>query len=431
MPKMLPRLGRALMGLVGVGAIAAVSLSLISKPPVYPWSQHRALEAHSVADGDNAYLGYVRVARSLHLPNDFAGLERLKGLPAGAAEVKQAVAANTTALAQLHTANQLSGLQSVKRAGLEEAAPLPRGLAQLGWLAGSAARERLDAGQPGGMEAAADGLTLGVRLAYDFDDPLILSLVGIRVQDDMRTRLGPDRSWLPRLTDAELTTFAARLDALSRYQQPVDRMLVGEREVVVEGLLRSADGTPLPSKTPVGRMLTTLGLDKVMMRKAAADTAARFDGQMDGLATRDFAGMQRQAMAYDAWGQSSWRLLAGSAFHPVDTGAYILANLGPSYERTAILLLEAESRLAALRVHVALERYRRAKGALPTQFEQLVPTYLPTVPPDPFKPAQPLGHAGAHLWSVGWDGTDDHGRQPLPPAKQRGAENTHGDLVLD
>ena len=61
----------------------------------------------------------------------------------------------------------------------------------------------------------------------------------------------------------------------------------------------------------------------------------------------------------------------------------------------------------------ALERFRLAKGHYPSVLEELCPTYLGQLPEDPVGEGSYRYHRlnsdSFKLWSVGWDGKDDHG----------------------
>jgi hypothetical protein len=66
-----------------------------------------------------------------------------------------------------------------------------------------------------------------------------------------------------------------------------------------------------------------------------------------------------------------------------------------------------------LKVLLALERYRRDKGAWPAKLEELTPKYLSSVPPDPYD-GKVLRYRhvkdGVIVYSVGPDGSDDGGK---------------------
>jgi len=95
-------------------------------------------------------------------------------------------------------------------------------------------------------------------------------------------------------------------------------------------------------------------------------------------------------------------------FH-VLTGPWLRAMNG-----TSIILKDATTvaRLRAARTAIAIERYRLAHDELPESLAALTPTYLKTVPIDPFD-GQPLRWkklpVGYVVYSVGEDGRDDGG----------------------
>lgn len=85
-----------------------------------------------------------------------------------------------------------------------------------------------------------------------------------------------------------------------------------------------------------------------------------------------------------------------------------LARYGQRYRS----ILAAEAQAQALRVQMALKRYRIDKGEWPASLAALQPAYLKTIPEDPFD-GKPLRYVlkpeGAFLYSVGPNGVDDEG----------------------
>ena len=66
----------------------------------------------------------------------------------------------------------------------------------------------------------------------------------------------------------------------------------------------------------------------------------------------------------------------------------------------------------ALRLKIGLVRHETATGALPKTLAELVPTYLTTLPTDPFSGNDFLYDPGrGAVWSVGKDRTDGGGTQ--------------------
>jgi hypothetical protein len=107
----------------------------------------------------------------------------------------------------------------------------------------------------------------------------------------------------------------------------------------------------------------------------------------------------------------------------------LLPALGKAIHKAA----EDQARLRLAQTAVAIERYRRAHdNQLPTNLAQLVPTYLPEVPSDPFD-NKPLRYAtkgsGYLLHSIGPDRIDQNGEEA---AKAKGGQSLpRKDLVLE
>jgi len=86
----------------------------------------------------------------------------------------------------------------------------------------------------------------------------------------------------------------------------------------------------------------------------------------------------------------------------------------PAVGRIAVLDSRGRVHLDLARTALAIERYRLAKGDVPGQLADLVPTYLEQVPIDPFD-GQPIRYRetepGYVLWSVNEDGKDNGGKE--------------------
>jgi hypothetical protein len=86
--------------------------------------------------------------------------------------------------------------------------------------------------------------------------------------------------------------------------------------------------------------------------------------------------------------------------------------LMPALGKATISFAEDRARATAATTACAAVRFHRDTGAWPTQPQDLVPTYLPTIPEDPWSgtPVRMGGTGdGFRIWSVGEDGTDDGG----------------------
>lgn len=90
----------------------------------------------------------------------------------------------------------------------------------------------------------------------------------------------------------------------------------------------------------------------------------------------------------------------------------LVAQVLPSLHACFRAAARAEARASTLDAAIAAELYRREHGSFPTTFDELVPTYLPAVPIDPFdgKPIRYLlNDDGLVIYSIGWDFVDHGG----------------------
>lgn len=82
------------------------------------------------------------------------------------------------------------------------------------------------------------------------------------------------------------------------------------------------------------------------------------------------------------------------------------------------------------RVRVACELYRRRTGKLPARLADLVPKYMPRLPPDPFAADRPMMYRPGRLWSIGWDQRNQNGKPSLPLKPPEHGSYPPGDLVF-
>lgn len=89
------------------------------------------------------------------------------------------------------------------------------------------------------------------------------------------------------------------------------------------------------------------------------------------------------------------------------------------------------AQIRATQTVLAVERYRLAKGKLPTSLDDLMPQFLPAIPEDPFD-GQPLRYQllprGYIVYSIGPDGQDDNGREK--PAEVKADDKTTYDITF-
>jgi hypothetical protein len=91
----------------------------------------------------------------------------------------------------------------------------------------------------------------------------------------------------------------------------------------------------------------------------------------------------------------------------------VARGFAPRYHRTYQVALRAVARASCARVGLAVERYRQAQGQVPDTLDSLVPTYMASLPLDPYD-GQPLRFrhldTGYVVYSVGVDLQDDGGK---------------------
>jgi type II secretory pathway pseudopilin PulG len=109
-----------------------------------------------------------------------------------------------------------------------------------------------------------------------------------------------------------------------------------------------------------------------------------------------------------------------------DRKRYLISGLVlPALSRSMGREIESLARLRLAQAALAIERFRLANGRLPKELNELIPSFLPVVPTDPFDGAQlrykqrPKGYV---VYSVGADGRDDDGTEaPTGPSRNASA----------
>lgn len=109
----------------------------------------------------------------------------------------------------------------------------------------------------------------------------------------------------------------------------------------------------------------------------------------------------------------------------------ILSYSMPSMHRVILSDLAHLTRLRVAGVAMAIEQYRLTNSNLPEQLADLVPAFLPDVPPDPYD-GRPMRYRrrekGYTVYSIGKDLTDDSGKER--PPRRRGREESHYDITF-
>ena len=110
---------------------------------------------------------------------------------------------------------------------------------------------------------------------------------------------------------------------------------------------------------------------------------------------------------------------------PGDIFRYILSRImEPGLAKAAQTQIQTRTRIRATATRLALERHKLAEGHYPDTLDQLVPTYLPELPADPFNPGHPIKYLLRDnqpiLYSVGSNAIDN---QATPAPRNADAAN--------
>ncbi|RYX81960.1 hypothetical protein EON83_21710 [bacterium] len=255
-------------------------------------------------------------------------------------------------------------------------------------------------------EAANLGLdTIEMGLNTERGSVLIGSLVSIAIEAIGQRSIEDVPS---HLSATEAKTTARRLETMLDKAQPFSEVLTEEKWSMAASIGRTGGGSGAGIMGKIGSLYFS---------RAMAETVAMMDSLI--AEANKPAGAQTQVAA--PTGLTS--TLASMNF-PVMKRSFFNDERRKSAERLLLLQL-------------ALRAYRAERGAYPTQLSQLAPTYLKSVPVDPFGKGEPLHYAvkgdSYTLWSIGPDGIDDKGIsiKPKPPQKRPIASiNSKGDIVV-
>jgi hypothetical protein len=96
-----------------------------------------------------------------------------------------------------------------------------------------------------------------------------------------------------------------------------------------------------------------------------------------------------------------------------------------AYSRYIAIDLSRTAQMRVGQIGLAVERYRLGVGELPDTLGELVPTYLDSVPRDPFGGGElryKRLEKGYVVYSIGQDGSDDGGKEQLPREERKDPE---------
>lgn len=192
------------------------------------------------------------------------------------------------------------------------------------------------------------------------------------------------------VTESELAELMSIYDAVELF--PIEDVIEGERLIAQDAVM----GT-FPSNRTI--YVTSRGAQW-----------ARLESEFDRM--RDWAQRSAYERARDLFldAPADWR------YAPADILLPAMVKIVQSHEQISL-------DLDAVRVEIAIERFRLSEGRLPESLDDLTPNFLHSVPRDAFAEGAPeliyhvlstpdeMGRA-YHLYSVGHDGEDNGGMAP-------------------
>lgn len=224
-----------------------------------------------------------------------------------------------------------------------------------------------------------------------------------------------DLLWFTKFTETELHSLSAHLEGLD-FDRGFYEGLVGERVIGLMIFEKPSLFTEMVRDKNSQHLIPpgySSGLESSLRRRSAA------------MQERDRAAFEEcMALAFEALGQpfpEKWKAVER---HRAAVNRMKTADVPErqNYLLTTLYALPLEATVAAhgvanasrdlTIVAIALERYRRDKGAMPEHLQELVPDYLPELPLDPFD-GHPFRYRRAGnrylLYSIGANRRDDQG----------------------
>ncbi len=305
-----------------------------------------------------------------------------------------------------------------------------RGQSQLFSLRASA---EVQAGEP---QKALDDVLVGLRIGEVVaEEPTLISgLVAIAVNRIMNQAIWEglrQGSW----NEAQL----ARLDAaLSRtdFNATMRWDFEGERVLGTYGLLQTFLGNDahmvglmdLPS-FPNRRLVSFIAYRNVI-------AINRFYDEMLKHGTTAFEGVSTHEVS--SWagqldGEESQTEDEVSYLGPRSPGNMLARLLVPAVKKASDKASAAQAGMDVVRTAIALERFKLAHGKYPASLDELVPALMPRVPLDPFSRKLLVYRATSDgrflVYSLGPNGSDDHGILASKPKARETAKNPADDIA--
>lgn len=257
------------------------------------------------------------------------------------------------------------------------------------------------------VDAALDGEEMAVM--FPRGGSLIAALVGIACEAISLHRIEP---LLPQLSKSELAHVASRLDTIAAKRVPWSEIMREEGRsstAMLQDMLKDPKNRGFKANYEMVRTLMAGEEGKPPTLRETVD-AVKF-------MFADKSAMLRQNLHYyeQLADESKGPFTAKSKVKVPDN--MFTQMTGGLFEQGRAKWQASQTVVLLLRIEVALYRFKADHGVYPGALTQLPPTYLPSIPPDPFggPAATPFHYAlsptspGFLLYSIGSDMTDNGG----------------------
>jgi hypothetical protein len=415
--KVLPSLAVFLaLGIVGV----RVGFVYMSRDIPLPDTKDLIQERMALLPEQNAFTYFVAATNSFYWPtNAYVVTDYLDGKPVDEALVQEAIVRNGTAMKLIQQGLGQRVCLTPEVTGIDTSLSYLAPWRAMGRVMALKSRHDRLAGRP--AEATGTCLSLlrfGNLLLQDAEG-LINYLLGIVVLDLGVTQaqdLARDKGTPPE----DLTRLSAGLADLGPFDRGAIRAIKGEYKNTAMTIDQFRDGKFGGTCSDSGNMRSWMKRKRmnayVFQPNKTKLIFANYDREMIRNARLPYAGIKHSDVK-EAFGLNESRVML--MIRPNAMGRLLCGLMAPSLDSFFERKCRVECSVAAARLLVACNAYRKAEGSLPDALQSLVPKYLTSIPADPYD-GQPFRYSLTEgiVYSVGKDLKDSSGSSKLPVAEK-------------
>lgn len=431
MKKVLIALG--ILSLLGVaGVFVAFMLAGNDIPP--PDTTDLIPERIDLPPAQNAYTHFLAATKSLYYPTKSImgdgypekfsiGDDYLAGKPVDIAVIEEVITRNTTTLEAIQRGLECQRCFTPEISGMGATTPYIRPWLNIGTVMAMKTKWDRQAGRhTEATRTCAGMLHFGNSVQHDAEG-MVAYLVGISVLHcglKQARDLACDKGTPPE----ELTRLSGALAKLGPMDHGLIRAMQVEYRVMANTIDQVRDGTLSVGSRMVSPMVKRKHLLRYMFQPNKTIQKVADDHR---IVIRNAPLTYADMKFYES--DKEYEMDEGdvmSNLRPNMIGKILYTMTAPSYHKVTAWKCKAECNIAATRLLVACNAYRKAEGRLPDALAVLVPGYLDAIPVDPYD-GKPFRYAPAKgiVYSVGLDLTDSGGSTKLPEGTKRYIPDKH------